>query len=308
VTEPKYNIAASTFQEPLIKLAEVLAQKVKREAPKLLQAPPYVSMDLHVLIRQAMYTYNVLFYLNADERRENDCHWRAAYSIVTLPLIRNMIDCLYNITAILQDPNINGAWFRKSGFKKLLEAFDDEERRYRGRPEWDEWIRNGRDWLDFEMRKINLTEQDIQNVNPWRTLGRYVNEKQPGGTFTRHQEFLRTFTYGRWREYSAMAHGGFEGLTQVAVFYIADSLPHDDRPKIEASHLKLFSTHIARAALMLLCIVTELQAYFHFDDDGSARINERIHEVWNALMPVFEVQELYKERYEQLMKDKRIDP
>ena len=66
-----YRIDASTFQEPLVKLAEVLAQKVRREAPKLLQAPEYVSIDLHVLMRQAMYIYNLLFYLNADERREN---------------------------------------------------------------------------------------------------------------------------------------------------------------------------------------------------------------------------------------------
>jgi hypothetical protein len=66
----EYNIDASTFQEPLVKLAEVLAQKVKREAPNLLRAPLYISIDLFVLMRQAMYTYNLLFYLNADERRD----------------------------------------------------------------------------------------------------------------------------------------------------------------------------------------------------------------------------------------------
>jgi hypothetical protein len=30
-------------------------------------------------------------------------------------------------------------------------------------------------------------------------------------------------------------------------------------------------------------------------------INERIHKMWNALMPVFEVKELYDERYSQLI-------
>jgi hypothetical protein len=49
-----------------------------------------------------------------------------------------------------------------------------------------------------------------------------------------------------------------------------------------------------------------MQAYFRFDDDG-ARINERIHEMWDALMPVLEVKELYDERYAQLMKDNRIN-
>jgi hypothetical protein len=64
---------------------------------------------------------------------------------------------------------------------------------------------------------------------------------------------------------------------------------------------------IPRIAAILLCIVTELQAYFGFDDNG-ARINERIHEMWDALMPVFEVKDLYDERYAQLMKDRRITP
>ena len=102
--EKEVHLDASTFQRPLEQLAEVLAQKVKREAPQLLSAPSFVAADLHVLIRQAKYTCNLLFYLNADERRETDCYWRNAYTIIALPLIRNMIDCLYNITAILQNP------------------------------------------------------------------------------------------------------------------------------------------------------------------------------------------------------------
>jgi len=72
-----YRVDASTFQEPLVKLAEVLAQKLKREAAqRLAPTPSFVAVDLHVLMRQVMYTYNCLFYLNADETRKNDPHWR----------------------------------------------------------------------------------------------------------------------------------------------------------------------------------------------------------------------------------------
>jgi hypothetical protein len=41
------NIDASTFQKPLRMLAEVMAQKAKREAP----VPPFMREDLHVLVR-----------------------------------------------------------------------------------------------------------------------------------------------------------------------------------------------------------------------------------------------------------------
>jgi hypothetical protein len=311
MTQPEedveYHLDASTFQEPLARPAEVLAQKVKREAPKLLAAPKFLAVDLHVLIRQSMRTYDLLFYLNADERRKTDCHWRNVYTIVTLPLIRNMIDCFYNITAILQDPSANGSRFRRSGFKKALATFDEDEKRYGGQPKWDRWIKKNRDGLDFAVRECGLTMADVlAQTAMWPTLGKYIGDKMPGGTITAHQDFLKTFIHGNWREYSAMAHGAFEGLLPVAMYYISDSMPHEDRPKMDDVYPKILSVHIARAAGVLLSIVTELQAHFHFDDDG-ARINPRIHAMWNVLMPVFEVKELYEERYKQLMKDRHID-
>ena len=103
-----------------------------------------------------------------------------------------------------------------------------------------------------------------------------------------------------------MAHGAFEGLLPVAMYYVSDSMPHEDRPKMDAMYPTILSMHIARAAGVLLCVVTELQAYFRFDDDG-ARISQRIQAMSNALMPVFEVKELYEERYKQLMKDRHIE-
>lgn len=89
------------------------------------------------------------------------------------------------------------------------------------------------------------------------------------------------------------------------MFFIEDSLPHEERPKLEQAHRKALSSHIIRAGVVLLAIITELQAYFHFD---GASINARIHEIWNALMLAFEVRELYEEHYKRLMEDKGIRP
>jgi hypothetical protein len=111
--------------------------------------------------------------------------------------------------------------------------------------------------------------------------------------------------YGEWSKYSAMAHGAFEGLLDIAVYYTEDSQDHDFRKTLDEKHPYFVTMTLARAAAILLCMVTELQAYFRFDDDG-ARINERIHGMWKALMRLSDVKELYKERYEQLMKDRGI--
>ncbi len=303
MTPQETTVDASTFQKPLGKLAEVLSQKVRREAAKLLGVPDFVTFDLHVLTRQAQYTYDLLFYLNADERREGDCDWKPPYSVVTLPLIRNMIDHLYNITSILQDPQRNGPRFRKCGYQKLLKGLDEDQAKYGGRAEWDESIAKSRTEIDFEIRRMGFTVADVLAEKEWPTLGQYIGRQQKGGTYTPHQDFLKTLVYGQWREYSAMAHGASDGLLKSAIFYIADSMPHEERAMLEDGHLRLLSFHIGQAAAILLCIVTELQAYFRFD---GADINERIHKMWDALMPAFAVKELYGERYEKLMKDRGI--
>lgn len=273
---PFIHLDAGTFQNQLAQVAETIAQKLKREAPSFLPGvPPFVSFDLHILIRQAMRTYDLFFYLNADERRENDCYWRPAYSVVILPLVRNMIDCLYNITAILQNPGQNGPWYKMSGFKKMLTALTEDETRYGGRPDWDLWITNGRKFLDFEIRSHGLTMAQVLAQSAWPTLGQYINRKQPGGTLTPHQEFLASLMYGPWRDYSAMAHGGSDGLTPIAVYFVPDSLQHEQRDEFETHHPRLLFMHITRAAAMLLCMVTEVQAYFRFDGASHQRTHSR---------------------------------
>src|SRR5438552_3163562 len=156
------ELDASTFQRKLETLAEVHAQKLRREAPVRLGATPgYVSLDLHVLLRQMIYTYNLFFYLNADERVRSDSDYRKQYSVVILPLIRSMIDCFYNITAILQNPAVKGAEFRSSGYKAKLTALDEDVAKYAGQQEWDKWIAESRAVLKHDMRIHEINEADV---------------------------------------------------------------------------------------------------------------------------------------------------
>jgi hypothetical protein len=82
-----------------------------------------------------------------------------------------MIDCLYNITAILQDPGHNGPQFRKYGYKRLLMALDEDQARYGGKPEWDEWIAQSRVEADFEIRALVHHPREPAPENPPADLG-----------------------------------------------------------------------------------------------------------------------------------------
>jgi hypothetical protein len=111
-----------------------------------------------------------------------------------------------------------------------------------------------------------------------------------------------------WRQYSALAHASYDGYLgelPSGVYFVLDSLPHDRRPFIEKTYIAVLTKHIGRAAMALLCIVTELQLYFRFD---GADINNRICQMWDALLPFFEAREIYEERYKQLIAEKGIMP
>jgi len=299
------RIDAKTFQEPLAKLAEVMAQKVKREGARRLEAPDFVADDMFTIVRQALATYHLLFYLNADERRAQDCYWNNTYGVVAAPLVRSMIDCLYNITAILEDPR-KGVWYRKSGLKKRLADIEEDERSYRGIPEWDSYNANQKWALRGLIEGSCFSEEEIREAKSWPTLGAYLQGKQED--LTANQRFLKSFTHMQWRQYSALSHAAFEGYIgelPAGAYFILDSLPHEMRPGIEQMYLAFLTRHIGRAALILLCLVTELQIYFRFD---GADIDGRVVGLWDTLTGLFEAKELYDERYAPLMIEKGIAP
>jgi hypothetical protein len=57
--------------------------------------------------------------------------------------------------------------------------------------------------------------------------------------------------------------------------------------------------HIGRAAGILLCLLTELQHFYKFDDFD---IDKRLRKVWMAMIPLYEVRELYDFRYNTILR------
>lgn len=71
-----------------------------------------------------------------------------------------MIDCLYNITAILKDPAATGQAYRKGGLKKRLLGIEEDTAKYVGKPDWDEYNRAETKELNLLIRQSDYTEQE----------------------------------------------------------------------------------------------------------------------------------------------------
>lgn len=304
VVNGKPIIDASTFQKPLAELAQTMALKVEREGTPLLGAPIYVAIDLGVLLRVSTQTLNLLWYINADVRT-NEAGFQPIYWIAATPLVRTLIDNLYNITLILRAPARHGLEYRLSGIKKEQRDLNDDRSRYGGKPEWDGWIKESQAKIDLTLRGFGVTQAEVDAQPDWMTLGKYLSQKGPGGVLNDHQVFLSTFQYGPWREYSALSHGGPEALRDVGMFYRYKEQPFEDRPKIDEAFESVRTLHLMRAALVLLATITELQLFFHFTD---ANIDSRLRKLWESMLQHVEVSELYNERYKKLMDNRGILP
>jgi hypothetical protein len=306
--KPPIRVDAHAFQEDLSWLAETMFQKVFREG-RSAGLPEFVAGDIALMVRYSRSIYMLLFYLNADARRENDEGWHIQYGVTAMSLVRSLIDCLYNVVAILENPAEKGAAYWKSGLRRTLDDIESDRQEYAGRPEWDEWATNRRGPVEILIRISGFTLDDVMKQPMWPTLGAYLRARGPGGMESDNQKFLKRFTHLEWRQYSALSHGAYEGFIgplgnlPVGSYYMQDCLPHDYRPKVDASYGIFLSTHLGRAATVLLCMLTEVQAYCHFD---GANLNERICKVWAVLVSLFETKELYDGRYAKLMADKRI--
>jgi hypothetical protein len=156
------------------------------------------------------------------------------------------------------------------------------------------------------MRLHGLNELKVRGAKWWPTLSRYLTEpKKKNIPLTAHQQFLEKLTFGFWQEYSGISHATFQGLLPIGNFLAPQDLPHELRPVIEDRVDLLISIHVPRVAAILLCTLTEIQAYFHFD---GARINQRLRQIWDALLVVPEIKDLYDQRYTKLMHDNGINP
>ncbi len=266
------RVDANTFHGPLFKASERMVQKLHRELRETITKPPhsapdYVPQDMIAIFRQAMWTTNLLFYLHADERLQNDSNWRPAYTFAAVPLVRSNIDALYNLIRLLEDPCRIGTAYRRAGYRKAWISLEKERQRYGNDPQWTDYLNGREHGLRVSMLgEAGIRPDDLTKKDQWHTLGAYLNEARKHGHMSASQNFLETFAYGDWAQYPAMSHGGFEGLMDIAAYFTRDFKDVSTRETMDERYGGESTKHIMQAATLVLCILTELKVKFPFED------------------------------------------
>jgi hypothetical protein len=171
--------------------------------------------------------------------------------------------------------------------------------RYSNDPAWKTDLDSRRMRLSIGLSQDNLTDADLDDKkNKWPLLGEYVDAKK--NTDTPHRQMIRRLSLGIWREYSSISHASYDGLVTLYPFIAYDSLPHRMRnDALDNYSLRNFTMHFGRASGLLLCLLTEIQHYFKFDDSN---VDTRLRDIWIAILPMYEIRELYDFRYKSILR------
>ena len=298
---PLVAINASDFQSELATASERMVQKLDREFRTLIVTAPfnakeYVATDLIAIFRQAICTKNLLFYLHSDERRNNDPDWRESYTFACLPLVRTIIDDLYNTIRIINDPHANGTLFRRAGYNKAFRALEEQEALHGDDQARVKHLQLKKHRLLVAMVEDGIALKSLSKKDKWDTLSAYLREAAKKSDEA--SAFLKGFIHGDWAQYSAMAHGGFEGLMETAGFFTRDFFDVRIREIQDARYPGEMTRHVMRAATLILCILTELKARFEIKDE---QLDTNIHNLWETMRIDLNTNKLYLGRYQDLI-------
>lgn len=250
--------------------------------------------DLSMLIRQARETFGLLVFINGDNARDGGAGYKIAYSAVCLPLIRTLIDIYYTIIVLLDAPE-KIKHYRLSGFRRKFDALEEDIRRYKDRPTWKSYLEFQRKSLKKGLEAFGLTKAEVRETSVWPTLSRYLRNTSEK---TQISETLRILMLSDWEDYSGISHASFAALLDIFPYLDERRFETQAPGRLTEKVDREVSMHMARAAGLLLSIVTEVQSHFRF---AGGQIDTRLAAVWIGLKETPVVGELYEQRYKALL-------
>ena len=269
------GIDAATFQPQLFALSKTMIHLVERAGVNERGLPPHVAEDISMLLRFSAGILAHLYYIHAKTFSEDrDPHCLPEYTFVTLPQVRVLIDCLYNVTLLLELPEVHGRSFRADGYRQI-EVTTEEIKRIVGDESRTKHLEETRKSFEASRCADGISNEEMEQGS-WPTLSYYLKK-----TSSENADFLRRFSYGSWKQYSAVSHGTFWGLTHMGPFLRRDHQLPEDRTAFVKESMKPVSFHLLRATYVHFCTLCEVENRLRLGDH--ARVRLRLRQVWTTL-------------------------
>lgn len=258
-------------------------QTVIARLEKEAQVPPTYFFITN-LLKFSFQTYRVTTRLVADTAEEK-------FPLQAHILSRSIIDALYTVVALLDDPS-NTRRYEVAGFRKFWESYKKEENEtYVDSPEFKAMFASKKEEMVKLAKSLKLTSEEEANprkILHWPLPSQMIKEKDsPIPLSPKRMEFLREIYKWHYTEPSGVVHGDWIGI--VMTVFASHPEKHWEPGKYESDAVYI-------GILFLLIMLSEVEI------SKSYGCKEDLQSLWKILGEVnWEVNEYYKMRYEELL-------
>jgi hypothetical protein len=124
------------FHEKVHELAKAMENLMDRSAPEAIKAIPGWQEFLLVAVLAARTLLGAMTYLSRDIGSKDDLMPKIEYGLATSPLVRSLLELLFTVVFIREQPRARVKWFHHSGWRELREMTDSLNVRYGSKRNW----------------------------------------------------------------------------------------------------------------------------------------------------------------------------
>jgi len=188
-----------------------IGNKLKIQWPRSLPMDDGLPFLLRTHVLAAHNTYRTIVHLAADDPlRENR---RPEYVLSTAPLIRTLVDGLFTVVALLDDPATRVDQFFKGGWNEIRQQYERFRDAYAADPDWVAWLEDFAEYIEAGKETLGLTPEDQVNLKrlSWPTPGQLLRDKALSDPARHFLQYMNDWYY---KELSADAHLSLPGLAR----------------------------------------------------------------------------------------------
>ncbi len=257
--------------EPLEETFKVVSLKLKKDTSG---SGSFIFL-LRSLLDANFQTYRAIRKLVAKKPK---------FPVQAYQLTRFMIDSVFVVFALIEEPDKNTRWYELAGYRTAWEEYKRELGRYSKTIKWQGYLANKKRLLDYSANFLKLPPKEQlapdKNIEYWPIPSQLLRKKMLS---TNKQKFLEEIYQWRYKQLSEWSHGQWGGVA-VSVFASKPEL-HWDPGKFE-------SDAVYTGLLFLLVFLSEIEV---FKKQG---VGQKLKYIWMVLGSYFdEAKDYYDLRY-----------
>jgi len=265
-------------------LYQAVLNKIEREWPSSLEGTGALPVLLRAFVLTSANVYHSVRYLCADQ--PPDSSRKPEYAMSVPPLARTLLDTLFNVVFLFQDPKEHIRWYWRSAWREYREDVERWKSSYGADPMWADWVKSFEQMVeDFRDDWFIDAQTQSADVPYWPHPTQMLKASALAPDRRAYLAYLNDWFY---KDLSRASHLSGPGLiTRSFLLFRKGAGPERD-----AELLRFKGQVVFTVVTLFVALLSEIEGEVHFS------LAPRMEYLWGLLRQYSEAaRELYDKRY-----------